>query len=217
MTIRYRGFFLILLLSLGCFACSRSAPEISYGTIRLVYYQSPEGNSERFSFFILPEDEDGLEDIDELYLYHDREGLSWRLGADDWISFEFEGKTWIGTHSIAMLDNESLPRGQFRAVLIDKGGEQSERNFTFDAPADSRYPFPFLTLKNDRYLIESTYPAHFLICYDAEGTYLSAKAVTVLDGAVAELELPQGTRAVALWAEDPEYLTSALTDVIPLR
>jgi hypothetical protein len=196
------------------FDCSRSEPKITYGTIRLVYFQGADKPEERFSFFVLPDDDDGIEDIAELYLYHDREGLFWQIPADDWVSFEAEGKTWVGTRSLAM-DDEGLPRGQFRAVLIDKGGEKSERLFTFDAPADPRYPFPVFSITNGRYLVESGYPEHILVCYDGEGNFVTTKPIPVLDGTVAELELPSNIRALALWAEDSEYLTSALTDVVP--
>jgi major membrane immunogen (membrane-anchored lipoprotein) len=208
---------LVLLCSVTLLAaCSRTEPKISYGTMRMVYYQTEERPEERFSFFVLPEDDDGIEDIAELYIYHDKEGLSWRLTSDDWVSYEFDGKTWIGTYSIAMMDEEPLPRGQFRAVLVDKGGERSERVFAFDAPEDSRYPFPFLTIENGRYFVESGYPEHSFICYNAQGEYVNTIALTVLDGAIADLKLPSAVRAVALWAEDSEYMVSALTDVASL-
>ncbi|GHV87911.1 hypothetical protein AGMMS50267_02710 [Spirochaetia bacterium] len=199
------------------FACSRSEPKITYGTIRLVYFQAADKPEERFSFFVLPDDDDGIEDIADLYLYHDREGLFWHIPAEEWVTFEAEGKTWIGTRSLAMSDDESLPRGQFRAVLIDKGGEKSQRLFTFDAPEDPRYPFPFFSITEGRYLVESGYPEHTLICYDGEGNFVTTQPLQILDGTVASLSLPAGIRGIALWAEDSEYLSSALTDVIAIR
>ncbi|MDR0760533.1 MAG: hypothetical protein LBF74_10570 [Treponema sp.] len=208
------------LLALFCAAllaaCSRTEPKIAYGTMSMVYYQSEGKPEERFSFFILPEDDDGFEDIAEVRLYHDREGLSWKLTTEDWVSYEVSGKTWVGSHNIAMLDDESLPRGQFRAVLVDKGGEQSERLFAFDAPEDPRYPFPFLTLENGRYLVESGYPEHSFICYNKQGEYVNTLPLQILDGELADLKLPQDVKALALWAEDPEYMVSALTNIVPL-
>jgi hypothetical protein len=198
-------------------ACSRTEPEITYGTMRMVYYQSGGRLEERFSFFIMPEDDDGFEDVAELHLYHDREGLAWKLTAEDWVSHEVNGNTWIGSYNIAMMDDDPLPRGQFRAVLVDKGGEQSEKVFAFDAPAEPRYPFPNLAIGNGRYSVESGYPDHSFICYNAEGEYVSTVPLPVLEGALAELRLPSAIRAVALWAEDGEYLVSALTNVVPLQ
>jgi hypothetical protein len=184
--------------------------------MRMVYYQSEGKPEERFSFFVMPEDDDGFEDIAELRLYHDREGLSWKLTAEDWVSFEVNGKTWVGSHNIAMPDDEPLPRGQFRAVLADKGGEQSVRVFAFDAPEDPRYPFPFLTIEDGRYLVESGYPEHSFICYNAQGEYVNTLPLQILDGALTDLKLSSNVKALALLAEDPEYMVSALTNVVSL-
>ncbi|MDR1949802.1 MAG: hypothetical protein LBQ38_10455 [Spirochaetaceae bacterium] len=205
---------LMALCGLFLLSCTRSEPKIAYGAMRLVYYQDYEKPAERFSFFVLPDDNDGIEDVEELYLYNDREGLVWQLGVEDWVSYELEGRTWIGSHNIAMTGDESLPRGLFRAVLVDKGGERAERTFAFDAPEEPRYAFPFFTASDGRYLVESGYPEHYFICYDAEGGYVQTKPLTVLDGTFAELDLPANVEGVALWAEDPELYVSALTDVV---
>jgi hypothetical protein len=202
--------FLCVLLLLSC---SRSEPRIAYGTMRLVYFEGNEKPVERFSFFVLPEDNDGIEDIGELYLYHDREGLMWQFGAEDWVSYELEGHSWIGSHNIAMVDDEPLPRGLFRAILVDKGGEKSERTFAFDAPGESRHGFPSFTLAGGRYQVESEYPDNYFICYDLEGNYITTKALPVREGDFVNLDLPSNVAGVALWAEDPEYHVSALTDV----
>jgi hypothetical protein len=202
-----------------CFlpSCSQTKPEISYGFISLVYYQEEERPEERFSFFIIPDDDDGIENLADLYLYHDREQLRWRIPSDDWVSYEQDGQTWIGTRSIAMGEDGSLPRGQFRAVLVNKGGESSERLFSFDAPPEPRFPFPFIAVADGRYRIDSNYPVNRFICYDEQGNILRTLPMDTVEGRVADLNLDSGVRAVALWAEDPVYYTSVLTDVVPLR
>jgi hypothetical protein len=211
-----KGLLAVLCSAALLAACSRTEPKIAYGTMRMVYYQNEGKPEERFSFFIMPEDDDGFEDIAEVRLYHDLEGLSWKLTAEDWVSYEINGKTWVGSRSIAMMDDEPLPRGQFRAVVVDKGGEQSGRVFAFDAPEEPRYPFPFFTVENGRYLVESGYPEHSFIYYNAQGEYVNTVSLQVLDGALADLKLPSGVKALALWAEDPEYMVSALTDIVSL-
>jgi hypothetical protein len=217
-----RGFktpllILIALGLVGALSCSRAQPEIAFGSLRLVYFQGSEGPEERFSFFVLPDDEDGIEDLAELYLYHDREGLSWQLNSDDWVTFQSEGQEWIGSRAIAMIDGESLPRGQFRAVLVDKGGEQTERLFAFDAPAEPRHPFPYLYIEGDTYRIESEYPEHYFSCYNNQGDYLQTVKIEYTTGYLQDAGLPQETAALALWDEDSEYYTSALSNVAALR
>jgi hypothetical protein len=201
----------------GISSCSRTEPSIEFGFVELAYYQGVRGPEERFSFFIIPGNEDGLEDLSELYLYHDREGLRWKLESGDWVSYEEEERTWIGSRAIAMSGGGSLPRGLFRAVLLNKGGEKSERTFTFDAPVDSPYPFPFFTVSEGSYRIDSKYPKNSLLCYDAQGNTVSVLNLTSLEGPVSALNISGNVRTVSLWAEDPEYRTSAVTDAVPLR
>ncbi len=198
-------------------SCSRSEPKIAFGFLELVYYQEKDRPQERFSFFIIPEDEDGIENLADLYLYHDREQLRWHIKSDDWISYVQDGKTWIGTRSIAIGEDERLPRGQYRAVLVNKGGEKSERNFSFDAPEEPRFPFPALEINNGVYTVTSLYPGNRLVCYDEQGNYVHTVNLSNLNGQISELDIPSSARTAALWAEDTQYSTSAYTYVTPIR
>ena len=199
------------------FSCSRTEPRISYGFMELVYYQGSEKPRERFSFFIIPDDDDGIENLEELYLYNDREQLRWLIKSDDWVSFVQDGTTWIGSRSITVSEDEILPRGQYRAVLVNKGGEKSERNFSFDAPEESRFPFPSLGISEGRYTVNSNWPENRLVCYDGDGNYLSTVSLPGMSGEVSSLGIPSNARTAALWAEDALYYTSAFTEVAAVR
>ncbi|MDR2478481.1 MAG: hypothetical protein LBD48_04115 [Treponema sp.] len=194
-------------------SCSRAEPQITYGFIALTYYQERTKPEERFSFFIIPEDEDGIENLAELYLFHDREQLRWLVTSDDWVSYTHDGKTWIGSRSLAIGEDQTLPRGQYRAVLVNKGGERSERNFSFDAPEEPRFPFPTLEIAGGRYTVNSAYPENRLVCYDEQGNYVATVNLSALSGNAGDLGLPSNARSAALWAEDALYFTSAFTDV----
>ncbi|GHV61141.1 hypothetical protein AGMMS49587_04510 [Spirochaetia bacterium] len=172
---------------------------------------------ERFSFFVISEDDNGLENLADLRLYHDREGLRWILNSDDWVSYESEGQTWIGSRSIAMSGDDTLPRGQYRAVLVNKGGEKTERTFTFDAPENNRFPFPRLSVTEGQYQADSKYPENKFICYDEQGNFIKTIPLGNLAGGISELDIPSSVRTVALWADDPEYFTSALTDMVSIQ
>ena len=204
------------LLTLIC-SCSRAEPAILYGFIESVYYPGKDKPEERFSFFVLPEDDDGIENLSELYLYHDREGLRWLIKSGDWIQHEEDGQTWIGSRAIAMFEDVPLPRGQYRAVLVNKGGERTERNFTFDAPEEPPHPFPFFSINDGVYRIDSEYPVNQLICYDQQGNSIQTLRLTQIQGNLRDLRITNTARSAALWAEDPEYRSSALTDAIILR
>jgi hypothetical protein len=207
-------FFLAALLAVSC---SRTEPKISFGFIELVYYQNAGIPLERFTFFIIPEDDEGIENLADLYLYNDREQLRWHIKNEDWVIYEHDGRTWIGSRSIAIGEDEKLPRGQYRAVLINKGGEKSERNFSFDAPEEPRFPFPSLEITDGRYIVNSSYPANRLVCYNEEGTYIFSVNLVSLSGSISELGIPGEARSAALWAEDTQYFTSAFTNVWAIR
>jgi hypothetical protein len=210
-----RGLFLLFFSVL--FSCSRAEPVIEFGFLELVYYQGENGPEERLSFFVIPQDDDGIENLEELRLFHDYEGLVWTLTGDDWIRYDEEDRSWIGSRSIAMAGGGALPRGLYRAVLANKGGEKSERGFAFDAPAEGRFPFPALEVRNGRYNVESLYPENKFIVYDSQGASLRVIPLTGLAGPLSSLDIPSDARSLALWAEDREYLTSALSSMVPLR
>ena len=209
----YISFFIVLAVFLSV-SCTRSVPEITYGFIQLVLYQGEEGPIERFSFFIIPEDEDGIDNLDELYLFHDREQLRWKINSDEWVNFTQDGRQWIGTRSISIADG-TLPRGNYRAVLFNKGGESSERTFTFDA--DVRFPFPEIIVTDGLYTVNSQWPVNHLVCFDRTGNYVTTIQLTFLSGRIAQLSLPASVRTVALWAEDELYFCSAYTNVVSIN
>jgi len=211
----------VLILSVivltGFFSCSKAEPEILYGFINLVYYMGREKTEERYSFFILPEDDDGIDNLSELYLYNDREGLRWLFTSDDWVKHEEDGKTWIGSRNIAMFGDASLPRGQYRAVLFNKGGESKERKFTYDGPETAPYPFPSLSYSEGLYQIDSQYPVNRIIGYDQQGKIAQVIDAIELRGNLRDLRFTGTVRTIALWAEEPEYRISVLTEAISIR
>jgi len=210
---------MLFVITVAMFAgsCSRTEPNIAFGFIELVYYQDQNRPAERFSFFIIAEDDDGVENLADLYLYHDREQLRWHISSDDWVSYTEDGKTWIGSRSIAIGEGESLPRGQFRAVLINKGGEKTERNFSFDAPESPVFPFPSLDINGGRYTINSAYPENRLVCYDGQGNYIHTASLGSLSGSIGDLDVPSNAQTAALWARDTQRFTSAFTDVAAIH
>ena len=210
-------FFFLSVLYPVLFSCNRSEPKISFGFISLTYYQERNKFVERYSFFVLPEDEDGLENLEDLYLYHDRDQLRWHLKSSDWVKFSKGGKDWIGTRSISIQEGESLPRGRFRAVLVNKGGEKTEKIFSFDVPEEARLPFPTLEISNGRYAVNSAYPNNYLIFYNDRGEILNSVKLNVLENNLSALTYQSNSRSASLWAEDPEHFTSVLTNDAPLH
>ena len=207
-------FFYLIMVLVFLFSCSNSKPEIEYGFIQLVLYQEDDNIVERFSFFIIPFDEDGFENLEELYLFHDREQLRWKISSDEWVKYTQEGTDWIGTRNITAAEG-GLPRGLFRAVLINKSGESGERSFTYDGAI--RYPFPEIEITSGVYTINSRWPINRLVCYDQSGAYVSTNVLDSLSGNVSDLQLHPSVRTAALWAEDEDNFCSAFTNVVAVN
>jgi hypothetical protein len=124
---------------------------------------------------------------------------------------------WIGAHTLSMAGSESLPSGQWRAMIIDKGGERSERVFGFDVPPESKYSFPKFKIENGSWTLESEYPEHFLLCYDDFGNYIRTILLQTNSGTLPSLGMPPETASVAYWGEDTGSMTAALTKPAAVR
>jgi hypothetical protein len=99
--------------------------------------------------------------------------------------------------------------------LVNKGGESSERNFTYDG--NVRFPFPEIEISGGIYNVNSQWPVNRFVCYDSAGNYMSTVTLTSLSGDVLQLRLPTNTRTIALWAEDESNFCSAFTKVVPFN
>ena len=211
--IKYTKYIFMLIVLIAA-SCSNTKPEIQYGFIQLVQYESDAEPEEYYTFFILAEDEDGFDNLEELYVYHDRDQLRWHIKSDEWISYKEDENNWIGTRRIAVNEG-SLPQGTYRAVLINKGGEKGERSFTYDGSV--RYPFPQINVTDGRYTVNSEWPVNRLVCYDREGNYSTTINLTSLTGDISNLNLPSAVRTAALWTEDTDNFCSAFTNVVSVR
>jgi hypothetical protein len=198
-------------------SCTRAQPQIEFWTSRVVWYLEGAAQVPGMIFFVIANDPDGPEDLEELRLYHDGEGLMWRFTAETWERFDDSGRIWLGSKQLRMPSGESFPSGQYRAVIVDKAGEQGEKIFGFEPPKDSRYQFPRLIIKDGDYTISSNYPDNYILCYHSDGTYRNLIRVSALSGKVQSLRLATDVQAVALWADDPAASVSALGSSINVR
>jgi hypothetical protein len=206
-------FFLLFIF----FACTRADPTIDFYLMKLVYEETENGIVPGFTFFALVNDDDGPEDIAEIRLYHDAEGLMWTLKPDNWTILEEHNKIWIGSKSLRMSDGELLPKGEFRATIEDKSGQSGEKIFGFDTAEDSQYRFPTLKIENKNYSIRSSYPENYFLLYFQDGSYRSLLKAENLNGSLASLKLPSDAYSIALWADDTSKAISALTKKVYIR
>jgi hypothetical protein len=181
------------------------------------FWAQPEP-SLRLTFFALPQDADGIADIDEIKLFNDAAGLYWDLTSKNWVSVRSGENTWLGAYNLVMPDNAAPPSGLWRAVIIDKSGEQSESTFGFDFdPLKHKFPIFTVDIHSGTYSVKTDYPQLHLLCYNSQGVSVADVALKSPHGKISDLRLNPTIAGAALWANDPEFFTSAITEVQPVK
>lgn len=219
----------ILAILLPTFAsCTQALPEILAVSTRIVRIQSPSANgdlpaaatdaragmNEYLSFFCMVRDDDGVIDLEELWLVNDSEELYWHIDSREWLWVEHSGENWLGSHELRMPNGQPFPTGSWRILLADKAGERTERSFILKAP--SSWPdAPRFVTEADTYTLQSSWARHKLIAYDEGGSRIKVQDLEAKSGRVRDLKLPESTRALAVWAEDIDGLGGMLTPTIP--
>lgn len=165
---------MVLLLGVGC---SQEAPEIRQQFVQRNYREDPRINVgyEQLSVFLHVDDEDGYEDLEYLYIIHDKDELFWILDADSWEYRERDGETWIGSNEIVMADFTPFPEGTYRLVVIDKAGERKETEaFLLSPPAPPR--LPRITVGDQSLIIEGPIRQYTLWMY-RDGSFLGSQNI----------------------------------------
>ena len=151
-------------------SCSGAVPEIGQIVWQVNFLRTPLESSghQELSVFMLIEDEDGIGDIESIYLIHDESELFWKLNPGIWKQKVLGGKNWIGSNSIRMNDRSILPAGNYRLVVIDKAGERDTRDFNISRKmldVKNSENIPELLIGPD-IVIKSKFPDNTLWIYD---------------------------------------------------
>ncbi len=193
-------------------ACSVSPPEfMSTGAHLVVVATDAEGGKdERLSIFASVADKDGIDDIEYLYIVHDGEELSWSLDPDAWQRSEEGSSIWLGSNALDA-PGPSIPRGEYRLVLVDKAGERSERTFILNAPETSGYKVPVIRLAGTSVVLDSAYSVNTAFFFDSgDNVVLTApisKGTTSLDALWPKGQWRTGPDFIAAYGYDPKAET----------
>lgn len=156
-------------------ACTPRPPEILRveAELRLVTDRETDREYEQLSLFVEGEDPDGFEDLDELVLLNDQAGLYWRIDRSRWVVTR-EGR-WIGSAALTMPLLSAFPRGDYRLVLYDAGGNSQE---TIVSVAGPRQAVPAPELVVDQEGIELTAPEALVVqVVDPQGRTIAQKRI----------------------------------------
>jgi len=123
--------FILNIVLLMLVSCSGSVPEIGQLVWQINFIQKAEESSSyvELSVFALLNDEDGIADIDKIYVINDKAELFWVLDNNNWTMKVISGGNWLGSNNLRMNDYSSLPSGSYKMLVIDKAGERDSRIF----------------------------------------------------------------------------------------
>ncbi|MBN2444785.1 MAG: hypothetical protein JXJ04_25740 [Spirochaetales bacterium] len=165
---------LLLILFLG--SCSRKAPEIYdyYWQINIIDDVETKRTYEKLSLFVSVHDDDGIEDIEKIYLLHDEEELFWEINSQVWNNSDLQGETWIGSNGIRMNDYSDIPEGEYRILLQDISGEYDEKTFLLKRPdvKKSNIIFPRPEMKEEKLFVKGMSSVYSLWIYDRKWNHI---------------------------------------------
>ncbi len=166
-------------------ACETAAPQAhELFRKRVVFEDLRLGRTyETLTVFARVSDDDGLQDLEAVFVMHDGSQLFWRLTPDNWVIDRSGPGVWIGSTALAMPPDEGVPAGAYRVIVQDAGGQTAETGFRIaagSAGADARQRAEAIevTIDGDQLAVAGPFAAYEVWLYGNAGTRVAAAAFT---------------------------------------
>lgn len=160
--------------SLAGAGCGGKLPEIAALEWRLETRPAKSGaDYESLSVFATIRDEDGLDNIGELWVVNDDSAFAWKLTDADWIKVMEGSDTWIGASALASPDLSGMPRGAYRLIAIDAAGQRTEREFRVSGSFPERKA-PTAAYSGSLLSVHSTWPETLALAFDGTGLLIAS-------------------------------------------
>jgi hypothetical protein len=159
-------------------SCTGEPPEILSVFWQLNMVEDLEQNLtyQSLSLFVKPNDPDGFEDIEDLYLINDEQELFWRLDVDSWAQSGADPEIWIGSNSLKMPDGASFPPGEYRILLRDVGGDSAEQKIRLQpvSSKEAQRYLPKVTVAEGEIRVSGEAENYQVWVYDTGGRYVAS-------------------------------------------
>ena len=159
-------------------SCTGEPPEILRVFWQLNLNEDLEQNLtyQSLSLFVKPNDPDGFEDIEDLYLINDEQELFWLLDGETWAQSGSDQEIWIGSNSLKMPDGAAFPAGEYRILLRDVGGDSAEQTIRLQlvSSKQARRYLPRVTVGDGEIRVTGEATAYQLSVYDTGGHYIAS-------------------------------------------
>lgn len=186
-------------------ACSPSRPKIlqTFSQLNYVWDKGWEAPAEALAIFVQVENDDGLEELDALYVLSDAEEIYWKLERGNWTQLTRPGENWIGANQLTIPFRPEIPRGSYRVLLTTKAGERQSTTFSIDVVRlnQARPVWPQVAVVGDRLLVGNAPPSYALWLYGVEGNLLHQLVSNQASLALADIQSlpPVSQRATRTW------------------
>lgn len=126
---------IIVVSAVLVFSCTGEPPQILqvYWELNVLNDIDAGRQYEVLSAFMNVNDSDGFDDIVNIYIIHDESEMFWTLDQNNWAIVRERDENWLGSNSISTANKTPLPRGDYRVLIVDAGGDRSEGSFYLDA------------------------------------------------------------------------------------
>ncbi len=162
-------------------SCSGEPPQINelWWQLDLSVDSLSDEAVESLSLFVHAEDEDGADDLNQLYLINDDFYYVWNIPSDLWLIYEKDGVKWIGINDLRAPGEGHFPDGNYRVLVVDLGGERVESSFYLrnSIPELDTLIFPEIKFDNDFITINSDFPSFKLWFYDVDDTLIDKSEI----------------------------------------
>ncbi len=167
--------FVFCLIVFLVLSCAGSPPQLLETFLQVTVFHDTELDAtyEQLTFFAHVRDEDGIDDVDALFLIHDETQLVWRLTPDKWVLRSRGTENWLGAETLTMADYTAFPRGSYRILVSDRAGRRDESVVTLAARVEiDRATAPTLVLSGDELRVVSDHDRTIVRFFSPAGTLL---------------------------------------------
>jgi hypothetical protein len=211
---------LAALAVLAASGCGGKPPEISVVEWRLETRPAEFGPAyESLSVFASIKDEDGLDNIDELWVLNDDSAFAWKLTNADWIKTTEGGDDWIGGSSFATPELAGMPRGIYRLIAIDAAGQRAEKEFRVSGSFPDRKA-PTVSYSRDMLTIGSPWPETLALAFDGTGALIASRGAQTRPSSLSASfgrDVAPRTDEVGAYGYDPALRMGAFSTRIKTR
>lgn len=206
--------------ALGASACGNKLPAVEAVEWRLETRPAAGGPAyESLSVFGSVKDEDGIDNIAEIWILEDDSAYAWKLTDADWVKSTEGGDVWMGASALATPELAAMPRGDYRFVAIDAAGQRAEKAFRVSGGFPDRKT-PSVSYSRSRLTIGSSWPETLVLAFDGAGALLASPGAPQGAASLAETlgrDLAARTAQVAAYGYDPELRMGAFSERIRTR